>query len=196
MTNETLKLKPIKYDTVKKAAPIWKRIAAALIDSLFFILPTLLSFKFNTNIILSEVTMIALGIIGVLYKVILTYRYGGTIGKLAMKIRVVNCDLQRVTLKQSVLRVIVDAILLVINWTIRVLAISEIGLDNFTTLTNLERGKLIIETSVLYPIYMKVNQFWSISNVLSVLINSNNRALHDFIAGTIVVKKEYAEECR
>ncbi len=194
MRNESpLQLKPIKYDTIKKVASIKKRIAAAFIDALIFILPSFINFQFNTNWIASEVTIIVVGIVGILYKVLMTYHFGGTVGKLALKIRVVNCNMKRVTLKQSILRVLVDSVLILLNWIIRIYTLSEIGIDTFTALTNVERGKLLMETSVIYPLFLKVNQIWSIGDSLSVLINGDNRALHDFIAGTIVVKKEYAE---
>ncbi len=189
----SLKLKPIKNNPPKKAAPIWKRILATLIDYLIFALPIFINFKHNTNWICMEVVISTIGIIGILYKVLMTYRFGGTVGKLVMGIRVVNRQLQRVALKQTILRVMVDTVLQLLFWGIKIQVITEIGVHNYAPLSNVERGRLIVDTSEAYPVYMIVNHAWSISSILSVLINSDNRALHDFIAGTIVVNKEYAQ---
>ena len=36
-------------------------------------------------------------------------------------------------------------------------------------------------------------QLWTWSELIVMLTNRQRRALHDFIAGTVVIKKEYAE---
>lgn len=45
-----------------------------------------------------------------------------------------------------------------------------------------------------YVLVDTVNQLWVWSEFIVLLFNKRKRAIHDFIAGTVVIKQEYREQ--
>lgn len=48
----------------------------------------------------------------------------------------------------------------------------------------------------LYTIYSWVDNIWIYSELFILLLNKRKRALHDFVAGTVIVKAKYIDEIR
>ena len=48
----------------------------------------------------------------------------------------------------------------------------------------------------LNKINLWLTNIWTYSELIVLLMNSRKRALHDFIAGTVIVKKKYVDEIR
>jgi uncharacterized RDD family membrane protein YckC len=79
------------------------RVGASLIDFLVY-LPLIGLNMYNLYILKSLPLQLIVAIIITIYKPLLEYRYGATLGKMAVKIRVVNLNFQQLTLSQSILR--------------------------------------------------------------------------------------------
>jgi uncharacterized RDD family membrane protein YckC len=48
----------------------------------------------------------------------------------------------------------------------------------------------------LFKIQIWVNNLWMYSELFILLLNKRKRAIHDFIAGTVIVKSKYIDEIR
>jgi uncharacterized RDD family membrane protein YckC len=59
----------------------------------------------------------------------------------------------------------------------------------------MERGDMVMEhVPAWYATISILQQVWIYSEVVVVLFNKRKRALHDFIAGTVVIQKKFAEQ--
>lgn len=59
----------------------------------------------------------------------------------------------------------------------------------------MERGKMVMALAPgWYGTISILQQVWIWSEVVVVLFNKRKRALHDFIAGTVVIQKQFSEQ--
>ncbi len=156
-----------------------KRLTAAIIDWIVF-LPLVLieQWLFKNTESLSVVIgwTIFTAFLPLMYFVLLHYKYGQTIGKWVTGIKVLDVsETKSITLKQSVLR------------DIFYLAIQIIGLLYFTF--------LVVKTDEAEYLYNDYRNFadnpilwWTIIELVTMLTNQKRRALHDFIAKTVVIR--------
>ncbi|MDQ8202807.1 RDD family protein [Pelagicoccus sp. SDUM812003] len=99
---------------------------------------------------------------------------GGTIGKLACKIRVVDHQTEQpITFVQAFKR---DAIPFLVSISLYAYAFK-----------GAESGS--VEQSASFAIVPSIAGIWFIAEVITMLTNEKRRALHDFIAGTVVVRQ-------
>ncbi|MPQ48892.1 hypothetical protein GCQ56_17985 [Marinifilum sp. N1E240] len=108
-----------------------------------------------------------------LYHILFHGACGQTIGKMVMDIKVYDVSETKViSYKQALIRDIIPlSALLVLH-----------GLSYFTTINSI--GILIYMSIVMSLILV----FWSILEIITMLFNKKRRALHDFIARTVVLK--------
>ena len=96
--------KPLKVDMQNpEFAGFWIKVVASFIDSLVFIPVIVISFKnlFSWKMLGIEIlTTFA----WMFYKVFMEWKYQATIGKMAVKIKVVNESGGKITLEQSIVR--------------------------------------------------------------------------------------------
>jgi uncharacterized RDD family membrane protein YckC len=112
------------------------------------------------------------------YSVLLHGFYGQTVGKRVAKIRVVDNDTEDpITMRQALLR---DSVIIVLN-TI------ALGLDIYLVAAGANRDQMIFQAASLVIGYAAVS--WALVEIITCLTNPKRRAVHDFIAGTVVVQK-------
>lgn len=166
-----------KYNT------IGPRFLAALIDSLLIIPVSIFTVAF-ANVFNSEksnfVFTIGMSAIPVLYTMLMHAYYGQTLGKMAMKVKVLDISERPITFTQAVIRSLPQ--LLSVFLTASSLSNQMLSETN-GALTNEFLGIAVGVTYVLYFV-------WSIGDIISALITEKKRALHDFIAGTVVVRTD------
>ena len=118
------------------------------------------------------------------------YKYGGTPGKLIVGIRVRKLNGEKAGFKEVFMRSVVDMVFGVILTTGYLIAINSMDFHHY-----LEIGlKHKIQREYLetfYPNWRKpfdtLSNIWVWSEVIVLLFNKKKRAIHDFIAGTIVI---------
>jgi len=159
------------------------RLGANILD-LLFSLPLLFFIGFifisvNTiGILLLSVIFIHL--VRFFYMVYLPKRYGGTPGKLIVGIKIIKIDSTNIGWKEAILR---ESVVLII-WLLGdiVFFIHILGfIQNIAEINN---------------ILAIIGQIWGWSEVIVLLTNKRKRAVHDFIAGTVVVKSKYINKIR
>jgi len=160
----------------------WPRFLAAFIDG-FVMWPIGFLFSYITN---SNVGLIVIfgnllnNLAPYIYSVLLHGNYGQTLGKMAMGVKVVDAESENeIDLKQAFLRDSVPIALM-------------IGLYCYSAilLTDIEHVDLATDFAALAPMFFIgfLTILWTIVEIFSMLFNDKSRAVHDFIAKTVVVR--------
>ncbi len=140
----------------------WGRLAAGILDAIatglaIYAVGFMLGMESKAAVYFSEFFPFA-------YSVVLHGRYGRTIGKKLMGLKVIDkSERKEIGYKQAFIR---DAIPILITLFVIFASGSDLG--------NEENGF--------------VNFAWFLTEVLTVLFNQKRRAVHDFMAGTVVVR--------
>jgi uncharacterized RDD family membrane protein YckC len=113
-----------------------------------------------------------------LYSVLLHARYGQTLGKRVMGVRVLDVSESRIpTLLQAILR---DSVYIVLNTAALVYLFVLVIRGEYTAIGMSE--------SAPDRIMNWIGIGWFLTETLTMLTNDKKRALHDFIARTVVVR--------
>ena len=170
-------------------AGFWRRFGALWIDFLIMFPLAALAWWGNQHVRLFQLYYFIPGhLFTLFYDVYLVRRFGGSPGKRILRISIRKTDGSPVGYREALLRYAPQALLAAIG-TIGLiyakLAITDVA---FASMSLAERTKQI---NALAPAwYQPVNialGIWLFSEPIVMLTNSSRRALHDFIAGTIVI---------
>jgi len=113
----------------------------------------------------------------VVYSVTLHAIYGQTLGKMALEVKVVDCITEKnISTKQAMLRDCVPIAMIVLG------ILTSISIQ--LTGTNQVPDWLLYGTLVFTASF----SIWHLLEIVTMLFNEKRRALHDFIAGTVVVR--------
>jgi uncharacterized RDD family membrane protein YckC len=117
------------------------------------------------------------------YSVYMHTKYGQTIGKMVCKVKILDADTELpITFYQAFSR---DAVPIVLGLA---LLPSSIKAALATTVHS------VPEWSWQDSLFSSLAGFWFLLEVITMLTNDKRRALHDFIAGTVVVRTTAGEE--
>ncbi len=167
----------IKYETGSK------RVIASLIDSIIVSVPfvVILANTVNSNDpfrinFIGLLVGILQSVLFVTYSIVSHYKYGQTIGKKIMDIKVMDLDeVNTITFKQAFLRdivLVVFAFFALVNYT---LLFSNISLYNDPV------------ASFFIDLEGNIGFYWAVAELITMLTNKKRRAIHDYIAKTIVI---------
>jgi uncharacterized RDD family membrane protein YckC len=169
-------LGPHKYHTM------WRRVGAQIVDGLLFLaimwfivspFDVLQQMKemdrFREQMIPHLLKAAALQLSFMLYVILMHWKFGATLGKMAMNLKVVDHGTEgAINLWQSTVREIVPLIVVLISFVeLFVFKSISFTLSNFAD---------------------NVNSWWALIEIGTALFNPKRRALHDFMAKTIVVR--------
>jgi uncharacterized RDD family membrane protein YckC len=133
-------------------------------------------------------------LLGLGYHVYLVQRFGGTPGKLLLGQRIVKLSGDSVGYREAFLRYVVLMLLSVgagLGIAIGALQIPDADYAGFATLQL--RARALVEAAPWW--YQPINvlsQVWVWSEFAVLLTNRKRRALHDFMAGTVVIRRDSA----
>jgi uncharacterized RDD family membrane protein YckC len=119
-----------------------------------------------------------------LYTVVMHARYGQTVGKMVTKVRVLDFPTKgRISWRQAWLREGIPM----------ALSLGFLGWMVFHLWTGSMNPTVIADREVLvatkgFWFFTALPGLWFVAEVLTMLTNAKRRALHDFIAGTVVVR--------
>jgi len=151
----------------------WKRLLAVLIDGLVLSPVIIVTFKFNRYFMENRMILpiIVENLITYSYSILLPSFYGGTLGKLALKIRIVDVNGHNISISKSALR----SSPYIINWLLFIV-----------TKFVLSEGVIANNLNTIYGI---LSNFMLIDG-LFLIFSPQKRAIHDYIAGTYVVNSK------
>lgn len=125
------------------------------------------------------------------FHVYLVMKFGGTPGKLLIKIRIAMLDGSHVTPKAAMLRYIVLFSLSLVATIASIILHSQMTDAQYFSLIRLENAE---ELANFMPTWYKaipmLMQIWMWGELVTMLFNKKRRSIDDFIAGTIVIKKD------
>ena len=126
---------------------------------------------------------------GLWYHIYLVVRYGGTPGKLILNMRIAMVDGSPVTPTGAFLRYAVLLLLAELAAIALIMASLRMTDEEWFSLGYMARANRMVEMapSWYYTITVLM-QIWIWSEFITMLFNKKRRAIHDFIAGTVVLK--------
>ena len=167
---------------MEKYRTFWPRFWAGFVDGLVF-LPVTLFDKYLSSPAREPGVLIAWAIFSYsafwVYSVLMHARYGQTLGKKALGVKVLDVSEERIpSLRQAFLRDVVYV------------ALSVFSLIFFIYLVAAHKyvDESVLENSLPGRIFGYASLGWFLLEIATMLTNSKRRAFHDFIANTVVVK--------
>ncbi len=187
---------PLEIDNKKVYAGFWKRFGSGIVDVLVLIPFMYLFYLIDSLSLLAAVCVVVVSsLLYSSYTIYFHYKYGATIGKMATGIKVTLPNGKKIGIKAAVLRSSVDLIFAALMGAAQIQALLIADSDMFLNSSFTERYEYLLP---LYPAwYALVNvssQLWVWSELIVLLFNKRKRALHDFIAGTVVINQSYAKQ--
>lgn len=167
----------------------WRRFGAFWLDALIFAPAGVFAIWFYGQARWAPVVWLIPAIcIGVWYHVHLVKRFGATPGKLLLGLRIVRLDGGPVAYKEALLRYLAWLVLGSAVSVAYVLASWRLPASEYLTLGWRQRQRQI---AAAMPSWHRpaewAENLWLTSEFLVLLTNRKRRALHDFLAGTVVI---------
>jgi uncharacterized RDD family membrane protein YckC len=174
---------PLRY------AGFWPRFCSLFLDGLIFVPISAFCWWANSHYRLFGVYYFLPSIaLALFYDVYLVKRYGGTPGKLIMGIGIRKVNGDPVGYREAFLRTLPDLILGSLISIGLMFALFHITDAEYYSLSAVEQTR---HEFALAPSWVKPVQWaqtiWVWGELIVLLTNRKRRALHDFIAGTVVV---------
>ena len=156
----------------------WQRVGAAFLDWVVMV-PVSLGIRYLNVSPWSPVISVVLNLIPVIYKPLMEYRYGATLGKMVLKLRVRNLEMEDPSLGAIFRRNVFYLIPQVLSlWSTLVRYFGR----------GIESDSLLGDFTIFQYIVIGF-AFISIIEVIMMAADSRKRSLHDRIGGTVVVNQ-------
>lgn len=179
-------------------AGFWIRLGSLLLDTIFMLPIIFLILYINglgKNVYFySIIPNLAFAL---WYNIYLPKKYGGTPGKLVAGVKIIRLDGEAIGWKEATLRYSVMLILAILSsiWMINCLLQADEA--TFTSLGWLQRTQYLMTLSPgFFKFYNWASNIWIYSEFIVLLTNKRKRAIHDFIAGTVIVRAKYVDQIR
>jgi len=187
---------PVCLNGHKVYAGFWRRLCSFYVDVLI-IVPLGIFFVWLEGFdrTLSIFIVAISSVLFAMYNVFFNARFGGTPGKLALGIRITKPDGSRIGWKEAWKRSAVDLVFSFFVLVLQVWSLFLVDPADYASMKWLQRGSLVLK---YYPdSYHTIQMFqniWIWSEFVVLLFNTRKRALHDFIAETVVIKKNFVKQ--
>ena len=168
-------------------ASVWARLLSLILDGLLWS-PVAVAVAYAASrspawgVILFPAALVSF----VVYQVALHATFGATVGKLILRIRVVNTDYTPIDLYAALKRSFVDAVFRLGLATISVQVIQALGPVPINSMMEFVKA---LQVNKSYATLSNMESLWTLSEIATCLFHPQRRALHDLIAGTLVVKR-------
>jgi uncharacterized RDD family membrane protein YckC len=128
-------------------------------------------------------------IIAIIFEVYLVKRFGGSPGKLIMKMRIAKLDGSPVGYREASIRYSVLFVISLVSSAALVISALNMPDSEYAALTHKTRVRHLRDLAPAW--YQKVEiagGIWVYSEFAVLLTNRKRRAIHDFMAGTVVIR--------
>ncbi len=168
-------------------AKFWSRAGAYIIDGIIIGAFTLIINAINIANFKSFLIYLPIAIIAIFYKPFMESKYGATLGKMALNLKVIDQNFNQIDFKQSLLRSIILIFPAILFVPIYYFAFNNPNLAKSTQLFEFAQG-LAIE----YPIQSWISNLSFLIIVIDLIVlltdqTKTQRSLHDRIANTYVI---------
>jgi uncharacterized RDD family membrane protein YckC len=176
-------------------AGFWPRFASLFIDGIIIKAAFWLVSLLNNY---SYVPLLLEVVFTVFYYVYLVQHYGGTPGKRIMNIKIIKLNGEDVSWKEALMRESVNLLVLIIFNAAMIYIISQAnqGVFDYYEVIAILEGVSDHWLAYTMIILQTLTVLWVLSELVTLLLNKRKQALHDFLAGTVVVKDIYIDDIR
>jgi uncharacterized RDD family membrane protein YckC len=173
-------------------AGFWPRFAALWLDLLFLSPVILLLWWGAEHFRLFPLYYLVPGMaLELYYSVYLVRRFGGTPGKRVMRVHIRKVDGSPVTYREAVLRYLPDWLLARLSGVVMILAVLHLTDAEYLAVPFQKRLDLVTAAEPPWSgAVTAATHLWTWGEFIVMMTNRNRRALHDFLAGTVVVRDE------
>ncbi len=173
-------------------AGFWPRLGSALLDCLILLPLGVASWWVGDRYRLFAVYSLIPGLLfGLFFSVYLVRRFGGTPGKLIVGIRIRKLNGEPAGYREAILRYLPEFVLGLLASVALIIPLFHLSDAEYASLASLsltERGQRMVElTPAWYKPLLWIQNIWIWGELIVLLTNKKRRALHDFLAGTVVV---------
>jgi len=188
MTNQTPL--PTNDNARPQYGGFWIRFGAYWLDALILMPFSLLVTWLNgLNREIFFFTFIPSLAVSIFFHVYCVKRWGGSPGKLICGLRIVSTSLQAAGWREAWLRYSILLAVSLLSMAVYIYALNQMSDAEYLRLSFLERSKRIVELGgSMQTAATWLTQIWVWSEFIVLLTNKQRRALHDFVAGTLVIK--------
>lgn len=177
-------------------AGFWLRLIAMFVDGIVF-LPVAVVYLYAraTSWEMAVMLSIPYCFLYALYNVYFHGRWGKTLGKMIIRIKVVKKSGEDIQYRQAFMRHSVDVVLAALSaaaFTLALLSIKKTGFvpGDWHQLNVLFHNSL----PAWWNSVKAATQTWVFSELIVLLTNKEKRSVHDFIAGTVVVRTDIQQD--
>lgn len=168
----------------------WRRLGAAILDAFILapvgiVLAVLLNYTHRAFLYMALPSLL----ITLFYYVYLVRRFGGTPGKRILQMRIANLDGSPVSLTTALIRYSPYLLITLISDVANFVMTRNLEGIGFDEMTFLEKLTALGQHGPAWANHINyVMWAWYLGIVVSIIANAHKRALHDFIAGTVVLR--------
>lgn len=168
-------------------AKFWSRAGAYVLDGFIIGTPTLILNALNIANFKSFLIYLPVAVIGIFYKPFMESKYGATLGKMALNLKVTDQNFNRINFKQSLMRSIILVFPGILFIPIYYFAFSNPNLSEITQLFEFTQS-----FAIEYPIQSWIGNLSFLiilADIIVLLTDKTNtqRSLHDRLAETYVI---------
>jgi uncharacterized RDD family membrane protein YckC len=185
----------LSVEDVRVFSDFWHRLGALVIDSVllaevsFIVSATLRPFMPNAAMRLLFMTAWLLVV-----QVYCVRRFDGSPGKLLLKMRIVTMSGEPLTSRHALIRALPDYVLSTVSVLIAAWALAQVDGGGFDALPAGKRLELLTAATAAIPVWIRwplrtCQYVWGIGELAVFIDSYEKRALHDLIAGTVVIYK-------
>ena len=178
---------PLFPEAEIRFASFGSRFGASLLDGIILSAIILPVTYFNVTSWKIPYLFILTSLFEIVYKPFLEYRYGATLGKMAVGIQVLGHQFQKVSINEEMRRVSFYMVPSVLQFLfiVRMYFSSEFfSIKNYN-----DYNQFIVNSNPATLVLGVLVFFIGIADCITFLLNPQNRSLHDLYAGTYVVEK-------
>ncbi|HUO58292.1 MAG TPA: RDD family protein [bacterium] len=123
------------------------------------------------------------------YFMYFTGKWGQTPGKMAVKIKVIRKDGYEIRWSNAILRNIFETVLVILINIGFTMAMSHTSAHDFDLMTLADKENFLEKNMPSFVQYcFELRMVYAISEFFVLLMNKKKRAIHDFIAGTVIIR--------
>ena len=174
---------------VLQYAGFWRRFGAYWIDALILVpLAGVAYLLGQQSRMLYFGWMVGGLLVSLWFHVYLVARYGGTPGKLLLRMRIAMVSGATITSRAAALRYAVLFVLTALSSIALAIAILSMSDQEYFSLRYVQRSlRMVALAPAWYEVVVVLTQIWMWGEFVKMLFNSKRRAVDDFIAGTVVL---------
>jgi uncharacterized RDD family membrane protein YckC len=174
------------------------RLGALLLDALIMCPIWVLVAIINSQSMNMQYFTLLLNLIFTIwYMIYLPKRYGGTPGKLVAGLKIIKMDGNDIDWNEAFLRYSISLGFAILMAPATIFALMQADAETYNAMGWMQQNEYLQSFAPIYQwIFIWASLAWAIAEIIVYFADDRSRAIHDKIAGTVVIKKSYDENIK